>query len=237
MEQLKLGAIMVEVELKDIKHIHLSVYPPHGKVRIAAPLHMELDTIRIYAISKVSWIRKQQAKFRAQERQTPREFINRESHYFRGSRYLLKVVEADAPPQVMLKHKTMVLQVRPGSSLEKRRAVLDEWYRAQLKASLPPLIEQWERRLNVEVAEFGIKKMKTKWGSCKREAKRIWFNLELAKKPPECLEYILVHEMMHLLERRHNDRFVALMDAWLPKWRFVKEELNRLPVGHEDWKY
>lgn len=237
MEQLKLGAIMVYVEMKDIKHIHLSVYPPHGKVRIAAPLHMDLDTIRIYAISKLSWIRKQQAKFRAQERQTPREFINRESHYFRGSRYLLKVIEADAPPQVVLKHKTMVLQVRADSSLEKRRSVLDAWYRAQLKAVLPPLIEQWERRLNVEVSEFGIKKMKTKWGSCKREAKRIWFNLELAKKPPECLEYILVHEMMHLLERRHNAQFIALVDAWLPKWRFVKEELNRLPVGHEDWKY
>ena len=234
MRELQLGSMAVEVILKDIKHIHLSVYPPEGKVRVAAPLHMELDTIRVYAVSKLDWIKRQQEKFRRQQRQMPQEFISRESHYFQGRRYLLKVTEIDASPRVLLKHKTMILQVRPGADLAKRREVLDEWYRARLKEILPPMIKAWEERLEVEVAEFGIKKMKTKWGSCQKDAKRIWLNLELAKKPPECLEYVLVHEMAHLLERRHNLRFVALLDAWLPKWRLIKETLNRLPVGYEE---
>ena len=236
MAEIQLGAMAVEVELKDIKHIHLSVYPPEGKVRIAAPLHMEMDTIRVYAVSKLNWIKRQQEKFLRQQRQAPHDFINRESHYFQGKRYLLRVVERDAPPQVQLKHKTMVLQTRPGADARKRREVLDEWYRARLKELLPPLIRQWEERLEVEVAEFGIKKMKTKWGSCQKDAKRIWLNLELAKKPPECLEYVVVHEMAHLLERRHNLRFVTLLDAWMPKWRLIKETLNRLPVGYEEGK-
>ena len=185
MNELQLGSMTVEVVLKDIKHIHLSVYPPEGKVRVAAPLHMTLDTIRVYAVSKLDWIKRQQEKFRRQQRQTPQEFINRESHYFLGRRYLLKVMEIDASPRVLLKHKTMTLQVRPGADLAKRREVLDEWYRARLKEILPPMIKAWEQRLEVEVAEFGIKKMKTKWGSCQRDAKRIWLNLDLAKKPPE----------------------------------------------------
>ena len=236
MNELQLGSMTVEVVLKDIKHIHLSVYPPEGKVRVAAPLHMTLDTIRVYAVSKLDWIKRQQEKFRRQQRQTPQEFINRESHYFLGRRYLLKVMEIDASPRVLLKHKTMTLQVRPGADLAKRREVLDEWYRARLEEILPPMIKAWEQRLEVEVAEFGIKKMKTKWGSCQRDAKRIWLNLDLAKKPPECLEYVVAHEIAHLLERRHSLRFVALLDAWLPKWRLVKEELNRLPVAYEIWK-
>jgi len=234
MAEIQLGAMAVEVELKDIKHIHLSVYPPDGKVRIAAPLHMDLDTIRVYAVSKLNWVKRQQEKFLRQQRQSPQDFISRESHYFQGKRYLMRVTELDAPSQVQLKHKTMVLQVRPGADARKRREVLDEWYRARLKELLPPLIRQWEERLEVEVAEFGIKKMKTKWGSCQKDAKRIWLNLELAKKPPECLEYVLVHEMAHLLERRHNLRFVTLLDSWLPKWRLIKETLNRLPVGYEE---
>ena len=237
MEQLRLGDIIIDVEQKDIKNIHLSVYPPSGRVRIAAPLRMDLDTIRVYALSKLNWIKKQQAKHRGQNREAPREFLNRESHYYNGKRYLLKIVEFEASPKIELKHSTLVLYVRPSTSTDKRQSIIDEWYRAQLKMILPSLIEKWEQRLDVKVNEFGIKKMKTKWGTCNREAKRIWLNLELAKKPSECLEYIVVHEMVHLIERNHNDIFTAFLNEYMPKWRFYKEQLNRLPVRHENWNY
>lgn len=237
MAQLKLGDIIIDVEQKDIKNIHLSVYPPAGSVRISAPLRMDLDTIRVYALSKLNWIRKQQAKLRGQDREAPREFLNRESHYYNGKRYLLKVIEIEAPARIELKHSTLLLYVRPGAPTEKRQSILDEWYRLQLKRAVPELIEKWEKKLNVKVNEFGIRKMKTRWGSCNREAKRIWLNLELAKKPPECLEYVVVHEMVHFLERKHNELFTAYMNEYLPKWRFCKDELNRLPVKHESWNY
>lgn len=236
MMQLQLGNIHIEVEQKDIKNIHLSVHPPVGNVRIAAPLRMEQETIRIYAISKLAWIKKQQEKFRKQDRESLRDFLNRESHYFKGERYLLKVLEVDAPAKVILKHNTLELYVRPGTSTIKRRAILDGWYRSQLKTMIPPLIEKWERQLSVEVKEFGIKKMKTKWGSCNIEEKRIWLNLELAKKPVEHLEYIVVHEMIHLLERHHNDRFIAYLNKHLPKWKYYRDELNRLPLKYEKWE-
>jgi len=235
MEQLQLGDIVIDIEQKQIKNIHLSVYPPDGRVRIAAPLRMDLDTIRVYALSKLKWIKKQQAKQRAQAREAPREFLNRESHYYNGKRYLLKVVEVEAAPRIELKHSTLILYVRPGTNTEKRQRILDEWYRAQLKMILPALIEKWEKTLNVKVNVFGIKKMKTRWGSCNCEAGRIWLNLELAKKPPEYLEYVVVHEMVHLLERKHNETFTAFMNEHLPKWRLYKDELNRLPVKHETW--
>lgn len=237
MEQLRLGDILIDVEQKQIKNIHLSVYPPTGKVRIAAPLRMDLDTIRVYALTKISWIKKQQEKIINQEREAPREFLNRESHYFKGKRYLLKVVEAEAATKIELRHNSMVLYVRPETLVEKRQTILDEWYRLQLKEILPALIEKWEKQIHVKVNEFGIKKMKTRWGTCNREVKRIWVNLELAKKPLECLEYIVVHEMVHLLERRHNEVFTSYMNQFLPKWRFYRDELNRLPVRHEKWNY
>jgi len=237
MTQLQLGDIIIDVEQKDIKNIHLSVYPPEGKVRIAAPQHIDLDTLRVYALSKLPWIKKQQSKMRGQEREGAREFLNRESHFFKGKRYLLTIVEHDAPPKIELKHKTMFLYVRPGTTRVKMQSILDEWYRGHLKKELPKLLKKWEKTLEIKVNEFGVKKMKTKWGSCNREDKRIWINLELAKKPLECLEYVVVHEMVHLMERNHNDRFVAYMDYFLPKWRFYKDELNRLPVRHENWSY
>jgi predicted metal-dependent hydrolase len=237
MEQLKLGNITVDVIQKNIKNIHLSVHPPNGRVRISAPTRLDMDTIRVFAVSKLSWIKKQQAKFEQQKREAPREYLNRESHYFKGKRYLLKVIEKNAAPRIELKHSRIELYVRPQASKEKMKSVLDEWYRSQLRGSLPAIIEKWQKKLNFQVNEFGIRKMKTKWGTCNRAAKRIWLNLELAKKPVECLEYIVVHEMVHLLERNHNDRFVSLMDEFMPQWRFFKDELNRLPVRHEDWNY
>lgn len=235
MESLELGDLAIEVEMKDIKNVHLSVYPPNGRVRIAAPLRMSLDTIRIYAISRLSWIKKQQQKIRAQARETPREFLNKESHYFLGKRYMLKIIERDAPPKVLLKHSTIEMYVRPGTDLEKKQQLMSDWYRTQLKNLLPPVIEKCEKRMGVSLHEFAIKKMKTKWGTCNIEKKRIWLNLELAKKPIYCIEYIIVHEMTHLLERHHNDRFISLMDHFLPEWREVKRELNVLPVSHVGW--
>jgi predicted metal-dependent hydrolase len=236
MEQLKLGNITVDVVQKNIKNIHLSVYPPAGRVRISAPNRLDLDTIRVFVISKLGWIKKQQARLKNQEREAQREFINRESHFFNGKRYLLKVTERNAAPKVVLKHSAIELYVRPETDAVKRKFILDEWYRRKLKETVPSLIEKWEKKMNVQVNGFGIKRMKTKWGTCNRQAQRIWLNLELAKKPPECLEYVVVHEMVHLLERNHNDRFIMLMTEVMPKWRFYKDELNRLPVSHVDWK-
>lgn len=237
MQHLSLGEIDVEVVQKSIKNIHLSVYPPVGRVRVAAPMGMELDTIRIYVISKLPWIRQQQKKFLGQEREAPRAYVNRESHYFLGKRYLLKVVPHDAASLFRVKQSTIEMYVRSGLDQDKRHAAMDEWYRSELKALVPPLIEKWEKIMGVSVASFGIKRMKTKWGTCSIASRRIWLNLELAKKPFACIEYIVVHEMVHLLERNHTARFVALMDAFLPEWREVRVELNRLPVGHWDWGY
>ena len=235
--QFKLGNVTVDVVQKDIKNIHLSVYPPIGRVRISAPNRMKLDTIRIYTISKLSWIRRQQTKIKSQKREAPREFLSKESHFYQGKRYLLKVIVQDSVPNVVLRHSTIELYVRPNTDTEKRKMILDEWYRERMKTTVPKLISKWERKIGVHVDEFGIKKMKTKWGTCNIKAKRIWLNLELAKKPSVCLEYIVVHEMIHLIERNHNDRFVALMDKHLPQWRVYKDELNRLPVSHVEWLY
>jgi predicted metal-dependent hydrolase len=235
MQYLTLRNIDIEVEQKDIKNIHLSVYPPNGRVRIAAPERMDLDTIRIFAVSKLQWIKNQQEVLQNQERETKREYLNRESHYFFGKRYLLKVHLVEAAPKVELDHKYIHLYVRPNSSVQKRAEVMDEWHRAELKRIVPQLIAKWEKRIGVESNDYGIKKMRTKWGSCNTEAKRIWLNLELAKKPKECLEYIIVHELVHLLERSHNERFVKFMNEFMPKWQYLSDELNRLPYSHVDW--
>ena len=237
MQQIELGNIKIDVELKNIKNIHLSVYPPNGKVKISAPERMDLDTIRVFTISKLKWIKKQQEAFKNQERETPREYLTKESHYFKGKRYLLKVIEHNAKPKVILKHSEIELYIRPNATIEKRKQILDEWYRAELKKIVPKMIEKWEKKIGVKSNEFGIKKMKTKWGTCNTKAKRIWLNLEIAKKPFECLEYIIVHELVHLLERSHNEKFVKYMNEFMPKWRFYREELNRLPFSHVDWNY
>ena len=235
--QIHLGEITVDVLKKDIKNIHLSVYPPTGKVRISAPLHMDIDTIRLFAISKLGWIKQHQQKLREQVRETPREYLDRESHYVWGKRYLLKVIEKNLAPEVALKHSTLLLRVRPGSGEEKKQAILEEWYREQLKAAVPPLIAKWEPLLGVKVNRLFVQRMKTKWGSCNPCSGSIRLNTELAKKPPECLEYIVVHEMVHLLEPTHNRHFVVLIDQFIPKWQFYRDNLNRLPVRHESWIY
>ena len=235
--QIAFGDITVDVVLKDIKNIHLSVYPPSGRVRIAAPSRMRLDTIRVFAISKLGWIKQQQKKLQGQERDTLREYVDRESHYLWGKRYLLKVIEGNEAPSVALQHSRMLLRVRPGTDAKKKQAIIEAWYRQQLKKAVPPLIIKWEPLLGVKIERFFVQRMKTKWGSCNHGTHSIRLNTELAKKPRECLEYIVVHEMAHLLEPTHNARFVALMGQFMPQWRFYREQLNRLPVSHEAWAY
>ena len=235
--KIQLGDIVADVTLKDIRNVRLSVHPPRGAVRISAPLRMNLDAIRFFALSKLDWIRKQQQRLRDRERAIQREPPDREGHYFLGKRYLLEVIELDAAPRVAIRHDTLVLQVRPGAADDRKQSVIDAWYRQQLKARLPEVIEKWESVIGVQVAEWGIKKMKTRWGTCNIGARRVWLNLELARKPPQCLEYVLVHEMVHLLERRHNHRFRSLMDRYLPDWRLYQDELNRAPLAREGREY
>lgn len=235
--QVHLGDIAVDVVFKDIKNVHLSVCPPDGKVKISAPAHMNLDTVRVFAIAKLSWIKQQQQKLREQERETPREYLDRESHYVWGERYLLRIVYTENALGVYLRHNKIMLRLKPGTAQEDKQAILEQWYRDILKDAVQPLIAKWEPIMGVKVARFFVQRMKTKWGSCNPAAGSIRINSELAKKPPECLEYIVVHELTHLLEATHNNRFITLMDAFMPNWRHHKDELNKLPVRHEHWAY
>lgn len=228
MKQIQIDDVIIDVEQKNIKNIHLRVYLPNGKVKISAPLQVDLNTLRFFALSKLKWVKKQQAKILSQDRETPREFVNGENHYFNGKTYLLQIVEFNGAPRVELGQSELLIYVRPGTTRDKMEKILNEWYRDQLKKVLPAVIREWENRLNVEVNEFRVKKMKTRWGTCNPDAKRIWLNLELAKKPSEQLEYVVVHEMVHLLERKHNKTFIAYMDKYLSKWRLYKDELNRI---------
>jgi len=236
-ERIDLGDMQIEVLRKTIRNLHLSVLPPLGKVRIAAPSHMSLDTIRVFVISRLAWIKNQQRKIQAQQREAPREYLDRESHYVWGRRYLLKRLEIDAAPAVRLEHSKLVLQVRPGTDEMRSQDLLDGWYREQIRVVLPELITKWEAVMGVQVGRIFVQRMKTRWGSCNPESRSIRLNTDLAKKPPECLEYIVVHEMTHLLEPTHNARFMALMDLFMPQWKHLRGALNQLPVRHENWAY
>lgn len=236
MSKISVADIPIEVLRKNIKHLHLGVFPPEGRVRVSAPLRFSDETVRLFAVSRIAWIKKQKQKFVGQERQPKREYVSGESHYFQGQRYRLNVIEVDAPPKVELRHKTYIdLYVRPGSHKVKRQEILNDWYRLNLKTVIPCLISKWQEIIGIQVAEWGIKTMRTKWGTCNAKAGRIWLNLELAKKPVHLLEYILVHEMVHMLERRHGQPFIAHMNRLLPKWPAYKQELNKTILGHFDW--
>ena len=229
---------LVEVVRRDIKHLHVGVYPPSGRVRVAAPLRLDDDAVRLAVISRLGWIRRKQTEFEQQDRQSQREFVTGESHYFEGRRYRIDVIEHDGLRTVrLLNNTTMGLRVHPGDSRETREAVLYRWYRRQLRDRLPSLLSKWEPEVGENVTEVRIKRMKTRWGTCNRDARRIWLNLELVKKPASCLEYIAVHEMVHLIECRHNDKFRDLMDRLMPQWRLHRDELNRAPLAHADWLY
>ncbi len=238
MRHFTVADISVEVIKKKIKNLHLAVYPPNGRVRLAAPEGVNDDTLKLYTISKLAWIKRQQRKFAQQDRQPERKYIQRESHYFMGKRYLLRIVEENKPQHVSITNKAYInLHVRPGATTLQRHNIITEWHRTELKKMIPVMIDKWEHKMGVQVEEWGVKQMKTKWGTCNIDKKKIWLNLELAKKPVQCLEYIIVHEMVHLLERRHNDLFLMYMNKYLPNWRTLKEELNKLPVSHLDWEY
>jgi predicted metal-dependent hydrolase len=238
MHQITVNGFIVDVVRKDIKNLHLGVYPPNGRVRVAAPLRVNDEAVRLFTISRLPWIKRQQAKFAGQERQSAREFISGESHYYQGHRYLLNVIYQEGPPAVIIRNnKFLDLSVRLGSDAPTRGRILTNWYRQRLKEEIVPLIAKWEAIIGVKVAEWGVKQMKTRWGTCTIQEHRIWLNLELIKKPVHCLEYIIVHELVHLLERHHNDRFVGYMNSFMPLWRHYREELNREPLGHAAWEY
>ncbi len=235
MEQLQLGSITVDVVKKKVKHVHLSVHPPTGRVRIAAPERMKTDVIRMYAISKLDWIKRHQRKVAAQDRETPREYLERESHYVWGRRYLLKVEKAPKAIAVELLHRSLVLKLPGDASIPRRQAALEKWYRQQTKDVAASMIEKWAGVMGVSVVKLRVQRMKTKWGSCNHRSGMIRLNSELAKKPPMCMEYVLVHELAHLIEPTHGKRFVKLMDETLPDWQRRRSMLNELPVRSEKW--
>jgi hypothetical protein len=236
--EIHVSGLTVQIVRKDIKNLHLGVYPPNGRVRVAAPLRVSDDAVRLAVIGKLGWIKRQQAGFKAQARQSGREMVSGESHYFLGQRYRLRVVNHDSTAKVLVRNKaTIELHVRRETDAWQRERMLLRWYRKQLKELIPPLLEKWQRALGVQVADWGIRKMKTRWGTCNAKARRIWLNLELAKKPPQCLEYIIVHELVHLVVKHHDDRFIAMLDEHLPQWRLHRQELNAAPLAHETWLY
>ena len=235
-QQIEIRGTSVEVVRKDIKNLHVGVYPPSGRVRVAAPLRLDNDAVRLALVSRLGWIRRRQEEFRRQDRQSQREYLSGESHYFLGRRYRLNLIEGDVSG-CRIKGGNIELRVRRGSSWFERDKVLQRWYRQQLREMLPPLVAKWEAKARVRPAEVRIRRMKTRWGSCNAEAGRLWLNLELVKKPVSCVEYVLVHEMVHLRERRHDDRFVGRMDQLMPGWRLRRDELNRQPLAHEEWTY
>jgi predicted metal-dependent hydrolase len=236
--QIVVNGQAVQIVRKAIKNLHLGVYPPNGRVRVATPLAVTDAAVRLAVIGKLGWIKRQQARFEAQPRQSEREMVSGESHYFLGRRYRLRVIPHDGATKVVLRNRSRIeLHARAEATAPQREQMLHRWYRQQLKKLIPPLLEKWQTALGVQVADWRIKKMKTKWGTCTIEARRIWLNLELAKKPVPCLQYIIAHEMVHLVERHHNDRFVALMNRHMPNWRLHRQELNSAPLNHESWRY
>lgn len=233
---IQLGEIAISVTRKNIKHVHLSVHPPSGRVTMAAPLATRSEVARAYAVSKLGWIRGQQAKLRGQARETPRQFVERESHYLWGRRYLLTAIEVEAKPSVRLSHRKITLTVRRGSGRAKRDAVMHAWHKSLLHETLPGLIRKWESKLGVEVADYFLQRMKTKWGSCNHRARHIRLNTELVKKPRDLIEYVVVHEMVHLIEPSHSERFISILQQHYPRWRDARAELNEFPLSAESWK-
>ena len=235
-ETIRLGKIAIAVTRKDIKHVHLSVHPPSGRVTLVAPTGTRPEVARAYAVSRLGWIRNQQARLRAQAREPARRYVTRESHYVWGKRYLLSVVEHEQKPSVTIDHRRITLTVRPGSNQAKREAAMHEWHKSLLHAEVPRLIRKWEPRLKAKVAAYFLQRMKTKWGGCNHRARHIRLNTELVKKPRDLLEYVVVHEMLHLITPTHSEQFLMLMSRHYPSWREARAELNELPLSAEHWR-
>lgn len=234
-DTIKLGEISVALTQKNVKNVHLTVHPPDGRVSLVAPTGTRLEVLRAYAISKLSWIKSQQRILNDQARETQRRFVERESHYVWGRRYLLVIDYRDEKPTVVLKNKEIRLTVRQGATEQKRAEVMHDWYKTLLHTTVPPLIAKWEKKLGVAVSGYYLQRMKTKWGSCNHVARNIRLNTELAKKPKDLLEYVVVHEMAHLIEPTHDERFMDILSNAYPNWREARSELNELPLSAEVW--
>jgi hypothetical protein len=236
LKKMKVGSLEVQTVRKDIKNMHLGVYPPTGRVRIAAPIRTTEDSMRLFIISKIPWIKKQKVKFEKQQRQTKREYISGESHYFLGRRFLLNVIHTKDSPKIEIRKKTHLdLHIRPNTSTKKREELLESFYRGELKRHIPKLLSKWERITGIKVSSVNIKKMKTKWGTSNPKDKRIWVNSELAKNRLRCLDYVILHEIIHLLEKTHNDKFYRLLDLYMPQWQQHRKELNNSVLGYFTW--
>ena len=234
--QITVGGLHVDVVRKLIKNLHLGVYPPNGRVRVAAPVGLSDEAVRLAVVTRMGWIKRQQARFEAQPRQTERSYVSGETHFFLGHRYRLTLIEGAQAGRVCVRNsRTLELHVRSGSDQATRQRVFQDWYRRELRTRASTLIAKWTVAFGIDHPQWGIKRMKTKWGTCSIEAKRVWLNLELVKKPQQCLEYVIVHELAHFFERNHSDRFVALLDQKLPQWRLIRDELNAAPLAHEEW--
>jgi predicted metal-dependent hydrolase len=230
-EVIELGDIRISLTRKRVKNVHLTVHPPDGRVTLVVPHATRTEVARAYAISRLGWIRQQRTDLKAQAREEPRQHVTRETHYVWGRRYLMRVHEVDAKPQVTLDHRHITLQVRPGSSAQKRAEVVHEWHKALLHAVVPALTERWAKRLGVTLSGYFLQRMKTQWGSCNPHLRNIRLNTELVKKPKDLLEYVIVHELAHLLEPTHSERFVMVLDQHFPQWREARAELNALPLA------
>lgn len=234
--QITVGGLEVEVVRKPIKNLHLGVYPPNGRIRVAAPLGISDEAVRLAVVTRMGWIKRQQSKFDTQSRQSERSYVSGESHFFFGQRYRLNVIDGAPAGRVCIRNnRTLDLYVRTGSETPTRERVFLDWYRRELRTRAAPMMVSWAEVFGIDLPKWGIKRMKTKWGTCNIEAMRVWLNLELVKKPPQCLEYVIVHELAHFFERNHSDRFVAMLDQKLPRWRSIRDELNSEPLAHEDW--
>ena len=228
---ISISDISAEIEWKEIKNVHLTIYPPNARIHVSAPLAMTEEAVRLFLITKQSWIRKQVSLVLDQNRQTPREYVSGENHYFKGHRYRLKVVYHNAPPKVEIQgNEYIVLFVREGTTVERRAEILREWYRFEFKSILPVLIAKWEETLGVKVNKWEVKQMKTLWGSCNHRTHNVIFNLELIKKPLHCIEYIVVHELLHIKVRLHNEEYTSLLNRYFPNWKQLKDELNEFIV-------
>jgi len=234
---LKIGGIEAVVLYKAVKNLHLNVLPPAGKVRVTVPLKMKDDAVRTFLATRISWIKEQQLKFKDQTREMPREYISGETHYFFGNKYRLEVVYSNEKSGISFKGKSkIILTTKPNSSILKREKIMLNWYRAELRKFLDKSFVKWEQKIGVKAKKWDIRKMKTRWGSCNNKTKQIWLNLELVKKPENCINYVIVHELIHIIEDKHSDKFLSLLKKYFPKWKSTKEELNRFILSHEEWK-